>query len=284
MRQSTTGSRRLSTPPRLIVTADDFGRSRSINAAVLRAHREGILTAASLMVNEEAFLEAVALAKEVPKLGVGLHLTLLRGHAAHRREQIPGLVNEQQEFSDDPVGAGARYFFDGRLRSQLRDEIAAQFDKFRTTGLPLDHVNGHLHMHLHPVVFQILMEQAEAWGIRHLRLTCDRFWLNMRLARGRLAWRLGHAAWFRFFTWMIQPLLRRKGILHTRAVFGLMQDSRVDEEFILGLLPRLPAGDWELYSHPSLDQFRHEFDALVSPRVLDCVRQLGIGLIRYQDL
>ena len=78
--------------------------------------------------------------------------------------------------------------------------------------------------------------------------------------------------------------IRRKGILHTRAVFGLMQDSRVDEEFILGLLARLSSGDWELYSHPSLDQFRHEFDALVSPRVLDCVRQLGIGLIRYQDL
>ena len=283
-RQLAIGNRLLNCPRRLIVTADDFGRSRSINAAVLRAHREGILTATSLMVNEAAFLEAVALAKEAPMLGVGLHLTLLRGHAALNRERIPGLVNERGEFSDNPVAVGARYFFNSGLRSQLSDEIAAQFEKFRATGLPLDHVNGHLHMHLHPVVFQILMEHAEAWGIRRLRLTCDRFWLNMRLARGRLAWRLGHAAWFRYYSWMVQPVVRRKGIRHTRAVFGLMQDSRVDERFILGLLPRLPAGDWELYSHPSLDLFRHEFDALVSPRVLECIRQLGIGLIRYQDL
>jgi hopanoid biosynthesis associated protein HpnK len=271
-------------PRRLIVTADDFGRSRSINAAVLRAHREGILTAASLMVNEEDCDEAVAVAKENPRLGVGLHLTLLRGHSALLREKIPGLVNERREFGDNPVAVGARYFLRKELRCQLKNEITAQFEKFRATGLQLDHVNGHLHFHFHPVVFQILMENAANWGIRHLRLTCDRCWLNLKLARGRLAWRLGHAALFRYFWWAVHPLLQRKGIRHTRAVFGLMQDSRVDEEFILKLLPRLPGGDCELYSHPSLDQFRHEFDALVSPRVQDCVRQLGIGLIRYQDL
>jgi hopanoid biosynthesis associated protein HpnK len=282
--ESSFGNRQLGRPRRLIVTADDFGRSPSINAAVLRAHREGILTSASLMVNEPACDEAVALAKESPKLGVGLHLTLLCGHSALPREKIPGLVNDHREFGDYPVAVGARYFFQGGLRSQLRDEIAAQFEKFRATGLRLDHLNGHLHFHLHPVVLQILLEHAGAWGIRRLRLTCDRCWLNLRLARGRLAWRLGHAALFRYFWWMLHPRLRREGILHTRAVFGLMQDSRVDEDFILKLLPRLPAGDCELYSHPSLDQFRHEFDALVSPRVRDCVRQLGIELIRYQDL
>jgi len=283
-RQSAIGNRQFRRRRRLIVTADDFGRSRSINAAVLRAHHEGILTAASLMVNEAASVEAVALAKESPTLGVGLHLTLLCGHSALSRERIPGLVNEHLAFGDGPVAVGARYFFCRELRSQLRDEVAAQFEKFRATGLPLDHVNGHLHLHLHPVVFQILMEHAAIWGIRRLRLTCDRCWLNLRLARGRLAWRLGHAALFRYFWWTVHPLLQRKGIRHTRAVFGLMQDSRVDEEFILKLLPRLPAGNCELYSHPSLDQFRHEFDALVSPRVQDSIRQLGIELIRYQDL
>jgi len=65
---------------RLIVNADDFGRSHSINEAVVRAHREGILTTASLMVNEPGFDEAVAQAREHPQLGVGLHLTLVCGH------------------------------------------------------------------------------------------------------------------------------------------------------------------------------------------------------------
>src|SRR6185503_5777037 len=112
---------------RLIINADDFGRSPSINAAVVRAHREGILTSASLMVNESAFDEAVELARQNPKLGVGLHLTLLCGHAALPREKIPGLVNERGELSNRPVGVGMQYYFKRELRDQLREEIRAQF-------------------------------------------------------------------------------------------------------------------------------------------------------------
>src|SRR5512137_1430313 len=113
-------------PRRLIVNADDFGRSASINEAVIRAHREGILTTASLMVNEPACAEAVALAKENPNLGVGLHLTLLCGHAALPPEKMPGLVEAAGRFSDTPVGVGMRYFFQGALRPQLEAEIATQ--------------------------------------------------------------------------------------------------------------------------------------------------------------
>src|SRR6185369_5716805 len=128
-------------PRRLIVNADDFGLSSSVNAAVIRAHRDGILTSASLMVNEPGFDEAVRLAKENPRLGVGLHLTLLHGHSTLPPEKIPGLVNGNREFSNDPVGVGMNYFFRRSLRERLRAEIHAQFDRFRATGLPLDHVN-----------------------------------------------------------------------------------------------------------------------------------------------
>src|SRR5271167_461114 len=145
---------------RLIVNADDFGLSHSVNEAVIRARGEGILTTASLMVNERGFDEAVKLAKENPQLGVGLHLTLLMGHSALPPEKIPNLVNARGEFSGKPVATGFRYFFERDLREQLRAEIHAQFEKFHATGLPLDHVNGHLHLHLHPVVFQILMKDA----------------------------------------------------------------------------------------------------------------------------
>src|ERR1051325_8447628 len=179
---------------RLIVNADDFGRSRSINEAVIRAHKEGILTTASLMVNEAAFDEAVSLAKANPRLGVGLHLTLLCGHSSLPPAQIPGLVNLAREFTSSPSRAGVRYFFRRELREQLRAEIHAQFQKFRTSGLPLDHVNGHLHLHLHPIVFRILMEDAVQLGIQRLRLTFDPFWLNLRLASGHFFYRALHAA------------------------------------------------------------------------------------------
>ena len=269
---------------RLIVNADDFGRSHSINEAVVRAHREGILTSTSLMVNEPASDEAVARARENPKLGLGLHLTLLCGKSALPPEKIPGLVNARGEFGNRPVDVGMSYFFKHDLREQLRAEIHAQFARFRVTGLPLDHVNGHLHLHLHPTIFGILMEDAASLGIRRLRLTRDCLSRSRRMARGRWFYRVSHAAIYEWLSRRARQPLQQHGIRHAQITFGLLQNARVDEEYVLKLLPELPPGDSELYSHPSLDEFKHEFEALVSPRVQERIEKLGIELIRYQDL
>ena len=280
--QSAIGNRQ--STRRLIVNADDFGLSPSVNEAVVRAHRDGILTSASLMVNEPGFDEAVKLAKENPALGVGLHLTFLMGHSTLPPEKIPGLVNARGEFTNRPIGAGMDYFFKRSLRPQLRAEIHAQFEKFHSTGLTLDHVNGHLHLHLHPVIFQILMEDRGELGIRHLRLTRDCLARSRKTSQDHWFYRVSHAAIYEWLSSRAREPLRQRGIKHAEITFGLLQNARVDEEYVLKLLPELPDGDSELYSHPSLDNFKHEFDALVSPRVKELVKQLGIGLIRYQDL
>ena len=275
---------RLELSRRLIVNADDFGRSRGINDAVIQAHTGGILTTASLMVGEPAFAEAVTLARQNPRLGVGLHLTLSCGRATLPPEKIPGLVNARGEFENRPAALGWRYFFRRELREPLRREIHAQFDGFRGSGLPLDHVNGHQHLHLHPTILRILMEDADQLGIRHVRLTRDPFWLNARLASGAWGYRATHAFIYLCLSARARRAFKSRGIRHTRRVFGLLQNGRVDEAFIMRLLPSLPSGDSELYSHPSLDEFRHEFDALISPRVKELAKNGGIKLIRYQDL
>ena len=236
------------------------------------------------MTNEPAFNDAVALARENPRLGVGLHLALLCGHSALAPAQIPGLVNDRSEFTDSPASAGFRYFFRHGLIEQLRVEIHRQFEKFRATGLILDHVNGHLHLHLHPTVFRILMEDAASLGIQRMRLTFDPFWLNARLASGLWFYRVFHCIVYHLLSARARPSLNKHGIRHTIRVFGLLQNARVDESFVSRLLPELPPGDSELYSHPSLDEFKNEFDALVSPRVREQIEKLGIKLIRYQDL
>lgn len=269
---------------RLIVNADDFGLSPSVNEAVIRAHCKGILTTASLMVNEPSCAEAVELARQNPRLGVGLHLTLLMGHCALSPGEVSALVNDRGEFLNDPVKVGFKYFFQRGIRQQLRREIHAQFARFRATGLPLDHVNGHLHLHLHPAVFSILMEDATTLGIDRLRLTRDPFWVDISLASGQRFYRATHALIYFLLSRRARAPLRRRNIRHTHRVFGLLQNARVDETYILKLLNLLPPGDSELYSHPSLDNFKHEFEALVSPRVKALANQLGIELIRYRDL
>jgi len=269
---------------RLIVNADDFGGSASINEAVNCAHRDGILTTASLMVTGEAAPEAVALARAHPHLGVGLHLVLVCGRAANPPGNVPGLVDPHGEFSRNPVAAGLRYFLRRDLREPLRREIDAQFARFRATGLPLDHVNGHLNLHLHPTVFSLLNAGVQTWSIRHLRWTRDPLWLDAQLGSGRWGYRISHAIIFRLLTAAVRGRLARAGIRHTTAVFGLLQNGRVTEDYVTRLLPRLPAGDSELYSHPSLTEFRPEFDALVSPRLKALAAAEGIELIRYRDL
>lgn len=271
-------------PRRLIVNADDFGRTPAINEAVVAAHRNGILTTASLMVNEPFAETAVEAARSLPNLGVGLHLALVCGRAAQSPGEAPGLVNTSGSLDDNPVRAGFRYFFARDLREQLRAEIAAQFTRFDTTGLALDHINGHLNLHLHPVVFDLLLGAGRTERKTGFRLTRDRFWLSARRTRGHWAYRISHAVIFGLLCARAIPCLRRTSWQSPDRVFGLLQDARVDEAYVLDLIPRLPAGDSELYSHPSVTDARHEYEALISPQVREAVTARSIQLIRYRDL
>ena len=247
---------------RLIVNADDFGRSSSINEAVVRGHRDGILTTASLMVNEAACDEAVALARENPRLGVGLHLVL----------------------SEQPLAAGFQFFFKRGLRREIRRLIQAQIDKFLATGLTLDHVNSHHHLHMHPSVVKILLNCLSDRNINRVRLTWEPFWINVRHIAGRRVRNLTHALIYCALARNARRGFHDGKIKHPEFVFGLMQNDVVDEQYVTRLLPVLPAGDSELYSHPSMNGYRHEFEALVSPKVSELVSRQGIELIRYQDL
>lgn len=269
---------------RLIVNADDFGRSASINQAVIQAHQQGILSSASLMVNGDAFEEAVELANANPTLGVGLHLTLCGGRATLPASDIPELVTEDGFFPRSAIAAGLAYYFSSGIRDQLRQEIQAQVASFQASGLRMDHLNGHLHFHLHPTIFGLLVPELTREVGCAIRLTNDPIKVSLKLGRGRWFYRLTHGLIFQVLSRRARPKLEEHGVAHTRHVFGLLQDSRVTEQFIIKLLRQLPDGDAELYSHPSLDTSRHEYEALVSPRVKAAIANHGIELIRYQDL
>lgn len=269
---------------RLIVNADDFGISPSANRAILRAHREGILTTTSLMVNGEAAEEAARQGHQHPKLGIGLHLTLVKGMSTLKPVELPGLVNARSEFDESPVRAGMRYFFLRRLHTGLHQEINAQFTAFRRTRLPLDHVNGHLHFHLHPTVFSILSRNCQTWGIRHMRLTRDPLLPNLAISRGFYFYRISHALIFNRLAHSAAPVLARASIRHTDQVFGLLENDRVTERYLLELIDRLTPGTHEVYTHPDEDAHAHELEALCSPKVRARIEARGIELIRYSDL
>ena len=147
---------------KLILGADDFGRSTAINRAVEQACKAGMITSASLMVAGDAFEEAVDMARQMPSLAVGLHVVLVDGRAVLPPAAIPHLVDGERRFPRDPFRAGLGYaLLSRRGREELDRELAAQFERFASTGLPLSHVDGHCHLHVHPTVFRRLLPLAK---------------------------------------------------------------------------------------------------------------------------
>ncbi len=278
----------------LIINADDFGLSPGANRAIIRAWREGVLTSASLMVGGSAFAEAVALARENPGLQVGLHLTLVQGRAVLPYGKFPSIVDGAGNFTDDPVHAGMRYFFVKALRGQLHREIEAQIVKFLETGLPLSHLDGHLNIHMHPVVFDILCGLMPKHGITSFRLSRERLRVDLSLAPRRFVGKAADAFIFSRLAARCRPQLDRRGIGYTTEVKGLLNSGQMTEEYLLKALDIIQDGVTEIYFHPGchpddelrrrMPDYRHEEElaALTSPRVREKVRSLGITLRNYR--
>src|SRR5262245_55331817 len=154
----------------LVVTADDLGLAGEVNDAVETAHQHGILTAASLMVAGAAAKDAIARARRLPQLCVGLHIVLVEGSPMLPAERVAGLVGARGHFRTDMARLGLAIATRRAVRHQVRAEIEAQFEAFRASGLALDHVNAHKHFHLHPMIAAEIMAVGARYGMRGLRV------------------------------------------------------------------------------------------------------------------
>lgn len=280
----------------LILAADDFGMSEGVNAGIIRAHHDGILTDTSLMVNGRAFDHAVELARANPTLCVGLHLVLVQGYAVTPASQIPLLVDRNGLFGHNAPWTGLRYFVTPGARAQLRREIAAQLDKFAATGLPLSHIDGHLTIHMHPSVLAILLDLAPRYGIRAMRLPREPLRPALRFDRRHLARKLFEATAFTALSRRARPRLAAAGIRHPDRMFGMHQTGHVSETYLLDIVRQLTPGVTEIYCHAGLwdEESRRwrpadyepeaELAAVSSPRVRAALDAAGVALTTYRDL
>ena len=273
----------------LIVTADDFGAAEEVNDAVEQGHRDGVLTAASLMVSGAAAGDAVARARAMPRLCVGLHLVLVDGRPTLPASAIPDLVDETGMFRDDMTAAAIRMFFLPHVRRQLEAEIEAQFDAFRATGLPLDHVNTHKHFHLHPTIAASIVRVGARYGMRAMRVPFEPRWVLKRIEpAAELPRDWGLRPWAQWS----RMRLRALGIRVPDSVFGLAWSGAMTPARLLGLLDNLPDGLSEIYLHPasaahrgSAPGYRYadELAALIAPRVVEASRNSGVTRGGFAD-
>ena len=278
-------------PRRVIVTADDFGLSWAVNEAIEKASRFGILTCASLMMGEDATADAVRRARELPSLRVGLHVVVVAGRPVLPANRIPGLVDDRGRLDGRLVRAGFRFFFSRSIVRQLEAEIHAQFTAFANTGLALDHVNAHKHMHLHPTVLSLILKIGSEYGMRAVRLPYEP---PVGRSSAGLAARLSSVVVTGPWAALMRRRLRRAHVRYNDSVLGLGASGAMDEETVLGLLQNLPDGTTEMYFNPATEDdararklgYRQEaeFMALMSPRVRQAIEALGVPCLGFCDL
>ncbi len=199
------------------------------------------------MVSGPAAADAVAKARALPKLAVGLHLVVIEGEPTLPPDQIPDLLGPDGRFPSDQLRLGINYFFRPKVRRQLAAEIRAQFEAFRATGLPLDHANAHKHMHLHPTVGRMMIGIGRDYGLRAIRVPSE------PPIPGGPPQNLGSRA-LRQWCGVLRSQARRAGLVTNDHILGLGWTGHMTRARTEHLLANLPAGLTEMYFHPSAER------------------------------
>jgi chitin disaccharide deacetylase len=289
-------------PRNLIVNADDFGWTAGVNRGIAEAHRNGIVTSASLLANGGAFAEAVELTRTSRGLGVGVHLNLSDGPPAAPREAVPSLVNEAGEFEGGPDGLLLKMATRALSVREVEIEWEAQISRVRKAGIEPTHLDGHKHVHMLPGLFEIALRLAKRNGIAAIRVSHEASSLRAALSTGeaRAVVVLKQGVQARGLKLLVRDAreqAERAGVSTADYFCGIAQTGELTKQGVARLLRVLPEGTTELMCHPgySDDALRKtatrlqasrekELEILTDPEIRNLVASQGIRLIDYAFL
>lgn len=250
-------------PKRLVVNADDFGFTQDVNEGIVEAHREGIVTATTLMANGSAFEDAVRLARENRSLDVGCHLVLIGGASLlPPYRPLPSTAPEL-------VRAVAM------RQIPVYEELAAQVRKILAAGIAPTHLDTHKHTALLPPVLGAVARLSEEFGIRWVRRP-------FRIPILQAAYR---------------RILKRNGCRTTDHFTGYRLTGRFGTQELVDLIRRLPEGATEFMCHPGKcsselqnsrtklkESRQRELEALTNPAAREALRANSVRLANYREL
>lgn len=279
---------------RLIINADDFGLSEGVNKAVLQAHTEGVLTSATIMANMPAAEQACEIAKQLPTLGVGVHLNLVEGLPVSKDHSVRCLLGGDGRFGGSEAKLALLSLAGHKFRNAIRTEMAAQIQRVIDSGLKPTHLDSHKHIHCFPAIFTIVCELARYFQIPALRFAlepkelCQKPW-PLTDKRGRKT-----AAILRIMARINRT--QSTGFLKTDALFGVAHTGRANVSFFKAVASYNPVKTAEVMTHPGfangldpaktrlLQQREIELEALCSEKTKRYFKDEGIELGHYGQL
>ena len=284
----------------LIVNADDLGWTEGVNRGIAEAHRNGIVTSASLLANGAAFASGVELARSTPGLGVGVHLNLSDGTPVAEPESVSSLVNDSGEFEGGPEALLLRIAKRGITLREVEQEWDAQIEKVKAAGIQPTHLDGHKHVHMLPGFFEIALRLAKRHGIGAIRVAHEASSLRAALSTGdegntTVVLKQGvQARGLKLLARDAREQAERVGISTADHFCGIAQTGEMTKDGVAQLLRSLPEGTTELMSHPGyVDQAlqnsptrlqasrQAELEILTDMEIRNLVASLGIRLIDY---
>lgn len=282
----------------LIVNADDYGRSEGVTQGIIRAHREGIVTSTTVMMNMPKVEDALGLTDDYPDLGMGVHLVFTAWHPLLPPAEVPSLVDEGGYFHSQEAilshpSTELRTGLERIDTDELKAELSTQIESFCASGRQPDHLDCHHFVHLYPPFFTVYVELAAEYGLPvRSPFPPEEEWdeaaASMALAHGL------PPDFLREIARQDIGLIKAKGIPHPdRFVQSFFGDEALTLGNLLGILEGLPEGISEMMTHPGLPdeellakstyatERERELELLCHPRVKERIRELGIELVNF---
>jgi chitin disaccharide deacetylase len=280
---------------RLIINADDFGLTSGVNRGILQSHNSGVVTSATLMACGTKFDEAVALAKQSPRLSVGCHVVLVDGAPMLPPAQVTSLIDPRDgaRFRES-ILSFARLAVTRRLDpTQIEAEVTAQIQKLRAAGIQVSHLDSHKHTHMFPTALRGILRAAKRCGIRAMRNPFE----PLVFASWRQWKRQFQVKLLQSFRASFREMLSEAQVTTPDGCVGIAATGGLTLQTFQGLLERLPEGTWEFVSHPGYndaelnaiktrlrDSRDKELEILTSPEIRNVIERGGFELISYRDL
>ena len=280
---------------KLIVNADDFGLHTLINQGIIKGHREGFITSTSIMPSAPAYEEAVELAKANPRLGVGIHLTLVGGVApVLPATKISSLLDDHGCFLPDYVAFAKRFYTGGVRAGELEAELRAQMEKALASGLSLTHVDSHQHTHVLPGLNGLVIKLCNEYNIKRERIPKEGYTFSGGFAAG-IGRKIGRCG-LSFCADMAGLAANSHGIKHPDAFFGMLAGGHLTAALVGNILRALPEGVSEIMTHPGLKTetlakiydwgytWETELGSYLSEENKKLLKEQGIELINFGEL
>ena len=279
----------------LIVNADDFGLHSLINAGIIKGHQEGFITSTSLMPSAPCWQEAVRLAKENPRLGIGVHLTLVGGvPSVLPKEQVSSLLDDDGLFLSDYVAFAKRYYSGAVKKAELEAELRAQVERALSCGVNITHIDSHQHTHVLPGINSLVLKLSNEYNIIRVRIPKEGYLFTggYQSGVGRLIGRSGLS----FCADMAALRADSLGLRHPQHFYGMLAGGHLNAQLIANILRQLPEGVSEIMTHPGLDSaalgkafswkyhWREELDAYLDAGNKALLKELGIEPVSFAAL